>query len=487
MAGQSCGPSHGRTGRHPARVKAVFEIVTPMFLGGAVPGETPEPRPGSVKGALRFWWRALAWGRHWNELRSDARANADGSGPAPHEVLQAIWKEEACLFGTSAAGEARGDDASLGQARFLLRVEWEGPDPKPLKKHHPLKPGAGACYLGYGAINFKGELTRPAIPAGEKFRVELIARKSRRGEPAAIDCTLIEALKLLGLMGGLGARTRRGWGSLRLVSLRCEQGMAAEKAGAAPQARCGCDLCAWKPPETPDAYLDAIRAILGGSGASADGTRNGLPPDAPPYSAFAQGTRVVVAELSTADALSALNYVGEQMRRYRGWRPPGEKRFKDDHDWFISIPGDGSIRRDLPRGHPRRVAFGLPHNYFGRDHEPQKAGVLGEVHDRRASPLFIHIGTSSNQGKSGDNGEAGPKYLVILTVFPSQFLPIGERLWIWRRTPNRPQHVAQETLRRVNIDWNVLNGFIDGVRKEGSKFYFPNKKELWPADRGGAG
>ena len=34
------------------------ETITPMFLAGA-DGKTPELRPPSIKGALRFWWRAM--------------------------------------------------------------------------------------------------------------------------------------------------------------------------------------------------------------------------------------------------------------------------------------------------------------------------------------------------------------------------------------------------------------------------------------------
>ena len=34
------------------------EIVTPLFLGGADPNKA-ELRAPSIKGALRFWWRAL--------------------------------------------------------------------------------------------------------------------------------------------------------------------------------------------------------------------------------------------------------------------------------------------------------------------------------------------------------------------------------------------------------------------------------------------
>ena len=45
-------------------ITASLEIVTPMFLGGAATTEVADAiRPPSIKGALRFWWRALNWSR----------------------------------------------------------------------------------------------------------------------------------------------------------------------------------------------------------------------------------------------------------------------------------------------------------------------------------------------------------------------------------------------------------------------------------------
>ncbi len=44
-------------------LEAQFRIVTPMFLGGANQDVSDGIRPPLVKGALRFWWRALNWGR----------------------------------------------------------------------------------------------------------------------------------------------------------------------------------------------------------------------------------------------------------------------------------------------------------------------------------------------------------------------------------------------------------------------------------------
>ncbi|RUM75097.1 MAG: type III-B CRISPR module RAMP protein Cmr1, partial [Sulfurovum sp.] len=34
------------------------ETITPMFMYGA-DGKTPELRPASIKGVMRFWWRAI--------------------------------------------------------------------------------------------------------------------------------------------------------------------------------------------------------------------------------------------------------------------------------------------------------------------------------------------------------------------------------------------------------------------------------------------
>jgi len=39
-------------------VTFICESITPMFMYGA-DGKTPELRPASIKGVMRFWWRAI--------------------------------------------------------------------------------------------------------------------------------------------------------------------------------------------------------------------------------------------------------------------------------------------------------------------------------------------------------------------------------------------------------------------------------------------
>jgi len=62
--------------------------------------------------------------------------------------------------------------------------------------------------------------------------------------------------------------------------------------------------------------------------------------------------------------------------------------------------------------HPRRIAFGLPHNYGKRD--DQQVGPHHKDLDRRASPLFIHI------------HQCGDTPAAAVSFFPSRFLPEGK-------------------------------------------------------------
>ena len=63
--------------------------------------------------------------------------------------------------------------------------------------------------------------------------------------------------------------------------------------------------------------------------------------------------------------------------------------------------------------HPRRIAFGLPHNY-GPGKEKQVGPYNNRDLDRRASPLFIHI------------HECGSTPVAVLSFLPARFLPEGK-------------------------------------------------------------
>ncbi|MBS3947636.1 MAG: type III-B CRISPR module RAMP protein Cmr1 [Dethiobacter sp.] len=66
------------------------EVLTPMFLGSADSGGEPELRAPSVRGALRYWLRALAGGIRWADDINVRETN-----------LEKVKQEERTLFGST--------------------------------------------------------------------------------------------------------------------------------------------------------------------------------------------------------------------------------------------------------------------------------------------------------------------------------------------------------------------------------------------------
>jgi len=189
-------------------IEATYRIVTPMFIGGADGKPADGIRPPSFKGALRFWWRALNWGRFFQQ-ENENEANA----------LKALHKEEGRLFGSSASVE--NGKMSGGQGVFLLRIN----QPESCVEDNvwpPIKPLAGSGYLGMGLWesgskdknNFQAH--RTSFFSAKPFKAEILFKS---GISETDIHQLRQALIALGLFGGLGSRSRRGFGSVAILSI----------------------------------------------------------------------------------------------------------------------------------------------------------------------------------------------------------------------------------------------------------------------------
>lgn len=379
-------------------LEATYRIVTPMFLGGADQKPDDGVRPPSFKGALRFWWRALHWGHYLHEARDDAGA------------LKLLHQQEARLFGIAA------DDKASGQGCCLLRVHS---DAKTLTKAQLPNASAGHQYLlGLGLYHFRDQYLRDGLAPGE---VKVTVR-FRPGTSRDDINSVAKALLALGLFGGLGSRSRKGFGSLAIQTL------------------IGADLTA---PGTLK-ELDEVFANL---------TSDRL--DAlPPFTAFSRHSRVDLVSAAHQDAWRLLGDIGADMQLYRSFGQDGkvagrsaERNFTDDHNLAL-----GAVNGNLVNRHPRRSVFGLPHNYFFSSNK-QKAEVnaiapkagggwndLGE--NRRASPFFIHCHQLPNGTLA-----------AVLALLPAQFLPDDWKIGI--KSKAAMQRVE------VNPDWSVLHQFMD--------------------------
>jgi CRISPR-associated protein Cmr1 len=161
------------------------EVITPMFSAGANPNQA-ELRATSLKGVLRFWWRTL-------------------NGQLPIQVLH---EEEAKLFG------------SAGQGQGKLRIKVIDNQLKASKEPFPKPPTQDESkreaftinildYLAYGTQKAKKFIKEYLEPG--QFQVRL-------SYPPEIESAINNSLYMLSNFGGLGARSRNGYGSLSFNS-----------------------------------------------------------------------------------------------------------------------------------------------------------------------------------------------------------------------------------------------------------------------------
>ena len=351
----------------PTDIEATYKVVTPMFCVGANPNRA-ELRLPSFKGVLRFWWRSLAWSRCGGDLAT-------------------IQKEENALFGSAAPG---------CQSRVSMRLRAGVEKTTALEIGDVLKipktastVGAGARYLGYGVMKAfdskrndtkAGALTHACLQAPFEFTVQM-----RIHELKSSDCdSLKSALVVLGLFGGIGAKSRKGYGSLVLQKIRVN------------------DKEEWQNPKSIQELKNEIKSL---SFSNMYDT-----PSCPEYTAFSSKSRHVLVTSKYKNPIEILDLVGRELVRYRSWGHKGkvldgvdrEENFRDDHDL---MKRDSRQRLE----YPRRIAFGLPHNYGSIQVGPSDKHL-----DRRASPLFIHI------------HKCGEVSIAVLSFLPARFLPKGK-------------------------------------------------------------
>ena len=192
-----------------------------MFLGGAG-HEITRIRTDSVKGALAFWWQALNFGMF---------VEREGSVDA---ALKAMQKDVVRIFGgPSGQGAVQPRLVSgPGAADGLKTNDVLGQNGKRVtnlsnvRDKIPGGVGIGARYLGLGLMaaftskkHLAGKLARPCFVSDDGFSLRFVLLKRLTQDDIA---SVREALIAFGLLGGLGSRVRRGWGSISLKGLSQE-------------------------------------------------------------------------------------------------------------------------------------------------------------------------------------------------------------------------------------------------------------------------
>ncbi len=390
--------------RVDATFDATFRVTTPMFCRGA-DATGAELRLPSFKGVLRYWWRALAWSEFGGDLGK-------------------IKKKEDDLFGSAECGQSR-VSMRLKERQSSLRSTNTGHVLKVPGTNQPV--GYGARYLGYGVMEAfaskpkgtnAGQLTRDCIDSGFDFAVRMRVSAGFDRSVALLERALIAA----GCLGGLGAKSRRGYGSIAI-----------------------CSLIVDKQSRSMPSSMEDLRAAIAGLYRKCHASPGRS--EHPEYTAFSEHARHVLLTSKKKESLDLLDLVGREIIRYRSWGRNGkilgdvksEKNFRKDHDLMKKV-GAG----DQPNRHPERIAFGLPHNYGQR----QQVGPSDKDLDRRASPLFIHI----------HEFVEGP--VAVLSFLPARFLP--DRCGI-RVGGHNVQQLSEEQL------YGPVTRFLDRLLNPGKR------------------
>lgn len=375
----------------PSRLDVNLSAVTPLFIGGVDGNQRAELRSPSIKGLLRYWYRAL---------------DAD------------YRRHEERFFGSTSAG----------QSACLLRIDrwqagqeiWDEPRYKRLINQGGFQRGSGKeaknglIYLGY-SLKLKPN-DRKALPADTSFMLTIQPRPGVDGGP--VRRAWIGALWLLVHIGGIGARSRRGLGSLRIESWsgwsECQ------------------DLPLACAADTPDEWKERFEAGLG--------TLREWFPKKPPadHTVLARGARFLILAKGSKTWEVALDHAGLLLQAFRQRREPDYTTIKahlaKKHE--ESLAHNGMMPSDvtphyLNRG-PERAGFGLPLAFRYKSLEyprpqPRKPGekvtketpnitFVGVDHDRMASPLFIRI------------VKLGNAFHSLFAHLPAPALPEGEKL-----------------------------------------------------------
>lgn len=375
------------------KIVARFELTTPSFLGG-MESTLSGFRGPSLRGVLRFWWRALMFSRFQQDL-------------------SALQEKESELFGSSAGG--------TGRVQFLPVQALT--KPHPLSWDEVTNHRDGLTYLAYG-IN-----QRQALSAPIAFDLPLVIRHG--GEDS-----VNEALILMGMLGGVGARSRRGWGSLSLQRIE-EDG---QRTWTAPTDAAGLETV-WRGLARHEAGDMAHTAL-------------------PPFTVLSPLTHIYLLETGS-NALSILNHAGEEFQRYRSFGRngkvagrPAEQNFRTDHDLILN-----ATQHITPTHAPERTIFGLPHNYWFSSTKG-KASVTSST-QRRASPLFLHV------------QKLAANYAVVVGILPAVFVP-DKSLKI--TTPSKSYSVPAD----VTSYYPRIEQFVTGTHPQDKLRRFPQEVSLWP-------
>lgn len=168
------------------------QFITPAFLGGADIKGTPEIRPPSIKGMLRFWWRSQCKLINLNQIK----------------------QKELSIFGGI-------DGDEIKKSSFSIRVyydDFETSRELPASKTDVRNKGFKINifeYLAFGTYERENKanlLNRDFVKPGQEFKITFTFFSNE------YEDEVLYAFHLSSVFGGLGMKSRNGFGKFQIIN-----------------------------------------------------------------------------------------------------------------------------------------------------------------------------------------------------------------------------------------------------------------------------
>jgi CRISPR-associated protein Cmr1 len=356
-----------------------LETVTPLFLAGA-DQTTAELRPPAFRGALRYWFRAIA-----------------ASIASPNIVR--TWEDK--VFGNTDGGGA-----------VTIRV------PKQPISKCPFKEGQGfpgLIYLFFSTYGDNKRKQRGYFPPSSHFKVILQTRLNREEDQQCLKLA-IGAMWLLIHLGGIGSRSNRGGGNLKVRDQCQPLNLGLEFKIQSADTRSLSQELSQGIRSVKELYQEII-----------------APNQTPQVSAptqfdilHSQTSSIYLWQSNTTKKNDCWNTLLDDFGvHYQSFRSRYKNARQDDYqeikEWLKS-KGGSSITT------VKRAAFGLPIQFRFRSLNNQSAFVkaTGKI-NRSTSPIHIKVIELSNNEK-----------VVVIVHFKTSLLPNAQTLLVSSNSASKP-------------------------------------------------
>ncbi|MGH2638007.1 MAG: type III-B CRISPR module RAMP protein Cmr1, partial [Rhabdochlamydiaceae bacterium] len=348
--------------------------ITPLFGGGVVAGEVDPVTPirgSEIRGHLRFWWRATRGGLFGDDLA-------------------AMQKREGEIWGTTSLKEKKNDteqandkqkDIPIRTVQIEVIVNDVGKSKRPFdvqknkKGNNVTQPAGVPEYATFPLLPTNDDLrqkTKEQIEKEMKCVQHNIQFTLKITYPDAYRNDIQATLWAWETFGGIGARTRRGFGALHLLKIGDEQNVNL------PTTNRPADVRVWL---NKNAQVHVVSGVWPGDVAHLEQTLS-VEPVCPDRQIFTSWNNLIT--------------------RYASFRQSRSNGNTGRSNW----PEAEAIRKITNRSHYRslnhpqkfpRAAFGLPIIFHFKDEkqrdnpDPKDTTLQGaeEKHERLASPLIL--------------------------------------------------------------------------------------------------